>query len=327
MLRGARIVRRFPSSSATNSITVTDPPGSLPPSPRNAALFEAAADMIIRGDVTGLAKVLNTHPGLVGFRSRRPHGATLLHYSAANGVEDERQIVPPNAVEVANLLIDRGADINAVANAYGGGPGSTPLVALVTGGHPNEAGLMAPLVHAYARSGQNLNGVDDDGLPLAYAFLFRNVEAAAALALAGARVDNAATAAGMGALDVVKTLVEAGDPPTADPAGTAAIRWTDSDSAAVPVLALYFACIAGQREVAVWLVEAGVDVNRKVHHGMTALHEACWGGHLDVVKVLVEAGADLYAIEDQHASTPADWAAHAGHGAVAEYLRQAPGCR
>ena len=161
----------------------------------------------------------------------------------------------------------------------GGGPGSTPLVALVTGGHPNEAGLMAPMVAAYARSGQNLNGADDDGLPMTYAFLFRNVSAAEALARAGARVDNAATAAGMGDLPRLRALVDPGHPPTADPAALASVKWIARDPAAVPVLALYFACIAGRREVAAWLIEAGVDVNRTVHHSMTALHEASRGGH------------------------------------------------
>ena len=162
--------------------------------------------MVVCGDLAALTATLDAHPELIHATSLRSHGATLLHYSAANGVEDERQRVPPNAVEIADLLISRGADINATSDAYGGGSGSTPLVALVTGGHPNEAGLMEPLVAAYARSGQNLNGAGDDGLPMTYAFLFRNVSAARALARAGARVDNAATAAGMGDLRLLRRL-------------------------------------------------------------------------------------------------------------------------
>ena len=154
--------------------------GSHPEVPTPDTVFETAAELVIRGDLTALAATLDEHPALIRATSPRAHGATLLHYSAANGVEDERQIVPPNAVEIADLLIACGADINAACVAYGGGPGSTPLVALVTGGHPNEAGLMAPLVAAYARSGQNLNGIGDDGLPMTYGFLFRNVVAAEA---------------------------------------------------------------------------------------------------------------------------------------------------
>ena len=277
--------------------------------------------MVVHGDLPALVSTLDAHPALIQATSPRPHGATLLHYSAANGVEDERQKVPPNAVEIADLLIERGGDINAISAAYGGGPGSTPLVALVTGGHPNEAGLMDSLVAAYARNGQNLNGAGDDGLPMIYAFLFRNVTAAKALARAGARVDNAATAAGMGDLRLLRRLVDAGPPPTADPTALASVKWIDRDPAAVPVLALYFASIAGHGEVAAWLIAAGVDVNRPMHHGMTALHEACWGGHLEVVELLVEAGADTGAVETQHGATPAGWAHHAGHGHVVGYLR------
>ena len=180
--------------------SATDKANPLITQDDKAGLFEAAAEMVICGDLPALAAILDAHPSLIHATSRHPHGATLLHYSAANGVEDERQRVPPNAVEIADLLISRGADINAASDAYGGGSGSTPLVALVTGGHPNEAGLMEPLVAAYARSGQKLNGAGDDGLPMIYAFLFRNVSAAKALARAGARVNNAATAAGMGDL-------------------------------------------------------------------------------------------------------------------------------
>ena len=81
-----------------------------------AGLFEAAAEMVICGDLPSLAAALARYPSLIHATSLRPHGATLLHYSAANGVEDERQKVPPNAVEIADLLISRGADINATSD-------------------------------------------------------------------------------------------------------------------------------------------------------------------------------------------------------------------
>ena len=283
-------------------------------------MFEAAADMVTGGDAEGLAKLLDHHPGLLRARSRKPHRATLLHYAAANGVEDHRQRVPPNAVEIADLLIGRGGDINAECGMGGGGPGSTPLVGLVTSGHPREAGLMAPLARSWARSGQNLNGIGDDGLPMTCAFLFRNVEAARVLAECGARVDNVATAAGLGRVDLLERLVAPGSPPTADPSRLGEALWIDRSPEGVPALALFFASIAGEGEAAAWLLSAGVDPNRTVHHGMTPLHEACWGGHLEVVELLVRAGADPGAVEEQHQSTPLGWALHAGHRHVAAYL-------
>ena len=61
------------------------------------------------------------HPGLVRERSTREHRSTLLHYVSANGVEDFRQKTPKNIVEITNLLLDAGADVDAESDAYGGG--------------------------------------------------------------------------------------------------------------------------------------------------------------------------------------------------------------
>src|SRR5687767_14643499 len=60
--------------------------------------FEAAADAIIAGDVPKLHALLREHPDLVHERSTRAHHAPLLHYVAANGIEDYRQVSPKNAV-------------------------------------------------------------------------------------------------------------------------------------------------------------------------------------------------------------------------------------
>lgn len=60
-----------------------------------------------------------SHPALVRARSSRPHRATLLHCSGANGTEDPRQRTPPNAPAVAELLLARGADPDAESRIYG----------------------------------------------------------------------------------------------------------------------------------------------------------------------------------------------------------------
>ena len=87
------------------------------------AHFEAAADCVVTGNTEGLLRLLEEIPTLATARSPRPHHGTLLHYSAANGVEDQRQRTPTNAVQVADILIAHGADINAPADFYGGGGG------------------------------------------------------------------------------------------------------------------------------------------------------------------------------------------------------------
>ncbi len=286
----------------------------------DAARFEAAADAVVTGDEAALRELLALDSELARARSPRPHRATLLHYSASNGVEDHRQRVPPNAVAIATLLVEAGADLNATADFYGGGPGSTPLVGLVTSCHPDEAGLMEALVRAYAESGQSLDGTEADGLPMTMALLFRYPHAARTLAECGARVDNAALAAGIGRLDLVEAWVRPGSPPTADPGGLKAFDGTPRTARETPEVALYFAAIAGETEIARALLSRGVDPSARGNHGMTALHEAAWGGHLDLVRLLVEAGAAVDLRERQFGATPVGWAAHGGRLNVVAYL-------
>ena len=54
------------------------------------------------------------------------HRATLLHYVAANGVEDYRQTSPSNAVPVAEALLHAGAEVDVLADTYAGGATETP---------------------------------------------------------------------------------------------------------------------------------------------------------------------------------------------------------
>ena len=109
------------------------------PNPQDAlplphSSFEAAADAIVSGAVAALERLLHDDPELVRARSTREHRATLLHYVSANGVENYRQKTPANAVEVAKLLLDAGAEVDAAADMYGGG--STTLV-VDEGGRPS----------------------------------------------------------------------------------------------------------------------------------------------------------------------------------------------
>src|SRR5206468_5106529 len=75
------------------------------------AQFETAADAIVNGDAAALQRLLGERPALVRARSTREHGATLLHYVAANGVENDRQKTPPGIVSIAAMLMDAGADV------------------------------------------------------------------------------------------------------------------------------------------------------------------------------------------------------------------------
>ena len=113
--------------------------------------FESAVEAVIAGDVVALGALLRENPELARARSTRvtrfdppAHRATLLHYIAANGVEGYRQKTPPNAAEVAKMLLDAGAEVDALADMYGGR--CTTMSMLVSSCHPAKAGVQVALV-------------------------------------------------------------------------------------------------------------------------------------------------------------------------------------
>jgi hypothetical protein len=117
--------------------------------------FEAAADSIVNGNVASLIEALDHHPQLVNARSERDHHATLLHYVAANGVEDFRQRTPANILEITQLLLDRGANVDAEADVYGGG--ATTLGLAATSAHPRNAGVQNALIDLLIERGAELD--------------------------------------------------------------------------------------------------------------------------------------------------------------------------
>ncbi len=99
--------------------------------------------------------MLRENPDLAHARSARQHQATLLHYVPANGVEDDRQRTPPNVVEIATILLDAGAEGDAVAGAYGK---DTALALTATSVHPLRAGVLIPLPELLLERGGRVDG-------------------------------------------------------------------------------------------------------------------------------------------------------------------------
>ncbi|MFT3882788.1 MAG: hypothetical protein QM703_24435 [Gemmatales bacterium] len=118
--------------------------------------FEQAVEAVVNGDVATLKTMLQTHPKLVTDRSTRSHHATLLHYVAANGVENFRQKTPANAVEVAKLLLDAGAVPDALADMYD--QKCTTMSMLLSSSHPHQAGLQVALAETLLDHGALLHG-------------------------------------------------------------------------------------------------------------------------------------------------------------------------
>ena len=118
---------------------------------RPVEAFERSVDAVLDGDREALQAQLTRDPQLVHQRSHWGHRSTLLHYIAANGVENYRQRVPYNAPEIVRCLLAHGADVKAHADMYGGG--QTVLGLLLTSSHPHEIGLTAELAALLRKAG------------------------------------------------------------------------------------------------------------------------------------------------------------------------------
>ncbi len=236
--------------------------------------FEKAVDAVVSGDTETLESLLSREPDLIRMRSSRAHGAMLIHYVAANGVEDERQSTPANAVDVANVLIDAGAEIDATF--LDGGSGTTPLVSLVTSFHPHKSGVAAELVRIFVNAGARVDGINGDGEPLRLALGFEYPESVQALLECGAKVANVEIAAGLGELELVERFVDEED-----------ISRGELEEA------FWSACKYGHTEVAEYLLKRGVDIDAKGGANNTGLMLASQRGRRDMVEILLECGASV----------------------------------
>ncbi len=268
--------------------------------------FEEAAEAVVSGNLAVLRSMLEAHPELVHARSARRHHATLLHYVAANGVEDVRQRTPANALDVAKTLLDAGAEVDALADMYENK--CTTMGMLVSSCHPAKAGLQAALAETLLDFGAAL----DEGpgtkwqSPLMTALAFGYLETANTLAKRGALVENVAAAAGLGRAEAVTRL----------------LRHADSETKQI---ALALAAQHGHVKAVELLLEAGEDPNRYnpdgFHAHSTPLHQAISAGHDEVVRLLVARGARLDIKDTIYRGTPLAWAVYCKKPAIAEYLR------
>jgi ankyrin repeat protein len=274
--------------------------------------FESAVEAVINGDLAALEDGLRRGPALVHARSSRfccfdppvVHRATLLHYVAANGVEQYRQKTPPNAVEIARALLQAGAEPDALADMYG--VECTTMSMLVSSDHPAKAGLQVALVELLLDFGAAIEGCGTKkwGGPLFTALAFGMSDAAQALAKRGARID-LPTAAGLGLMDDAARLL-----PSAD--------------AEARHRALALAAQHRRAEIVRLLLDADEDPIRYnpegTHAHSTPLHQAVLAGDGATVRLLVERGARLDIRDTVWQGTPLGWALYGGGKAQAEMV-------
>jgi hypothetical protein len=275
--------------------------------------FESAVEAVIEGDAPSLGQMLRDHPWLAAARSERVncfdppvHRATLLHYLGANGVEVHRQNSPANAVEIAQLLLDAGAEPDSLAALYGGE--CTTMSLLVSSSHAADAGVQVPLVETLVKAGASVEalGTGHWQSPLMTALAFGFMAAAETLVRLGARSNTLPAAAGFGRLEeAARLLAEAGPEERHR--------------------ALALASQQGHVSIVGLLLDAGEDLDRfnppGLHAHATPMHQAIAGGHQAVVELLAERGARLDLRDRIWGSTPLGWAEHFENQAIAAYLR------
>jgi ankyrin repeat protein len=238
--------------------------------------FEAAADAIVSGNLRALKRLLREDPKLIRAISTREHGATLLHYVSANGVEGYRQKTPQNIAEITQMLLNAGAEIDATANVYGGG--CTALGLAATSVHPEVAGVQEALLQVLLDHGARFEDppIAGNRHSLVSACLANGQpKAAEFLVSRGAPLDLAGAAA-LGRLDVVKSF------------------FTEDDSLKPNATAeqilegFLYACGYGRNSVVEFLLEKdSMDLATHRGDGQTGLHWAAIGGHPDTVKLLL----------------------------------------
>ncbi|XP_043071554.1 protein phosphatase 1 regulatory subunit 12A isoform X7 [Drosophila grimshawi] len=79
------------------------------------------------------------------------------------------------------------------------------------------------------------------------------------------------------------------------------------------------ACLSGDKEDVVQLLDQGADINTANVDGLTALHQACIDDKLEMVEFLIEHGADINR-QDNEGWTPLHATASCGFVSIARYL-------
>jgi hypothetical protein len=243
--------------------------------------FEEAADAIVGGDVATLTRLLREEPKLIRERSAREHNATLLHYVSANGVEGYRQKTPKNIVEITEILLNAGAEIDAVADVYGGG--CTTLGLAATSVRPERGGAQEALLQTLLDHGANLEqpSIAGNRRSLVTSCLANGrLKAAKLLARRGARLELAGAAA-LGRLDAVKSFFDEDGSLNAH-AGKEQLEE-----------GFLCACRYGPRDMVEFLLGKGADLAAYSGDGQTGLHWAVIGGHWETVKLLLRHKAPL----------------------------------
>ncbi|HWB95710.1 MAG TPA: ankyrin repeat domain-containing protein [Bryobacteraceae bacterium] len=236
-----------------------------------------------------------------------------------------------NGYEIADVLMAAGAEVE-----IGGGHALTGAVSFNA----------LRVAEALLDRGAAVDGVDGDGVPMAYALHFGFREMAELLARRGARLD-LRFASGLGRMEEVRGwflpdgALKPGAGALADPYGLERKQRGESPfryertREKILLQALYFACVQERLEAADFLLAQGAEINGIVP-GLdmrgTILHRVAsmeWEGPPArcerVIRFLIERGADPAARDREYNATPAGWASYCGRREAAALLAELTG--
>ena len=283
--------------------------------------FHPAMAAIKSGDLETFKSLIAADPSLATSRSTRSH-PTLLQCLVLDGKDK------PNAVEMAKVLIDAGAELNE---------------SLVAAGSIDNR----PVAELLLDRGAAIDGTGG-WTPLEEALYWNSRNAIALFLERGAKIQNIRTAAALGRTDLIEgyfnsdgslkpeagridwpfgdleTITTSNHPPKGKQTLSDEINAWSQDRQGIINNAFVYACMHGHIDAAKLLLEKGAEINAipgGFDYAGTGLHYAALNGHRPMVQFLLERGADRTIKDTKVSSTAAGWAEHGGHTELLDLLR------
>jgi ankyrin repeat protein len=294
--------------------------GPITPHPR----FDEALAALDAGDVERLRGLLASDPSLVHARTNlEPSygyftGATLLHHAAGNPWRDNP--LPANIVEIARLLLDAGADVDALtlgsspSNAPGAG-GATTMGLVCTSKQASDTGVTGPLMELLLERGAALDLQSEDALD---ASLKNHAPRAAERMIELGVKPDVLAAAALGWMDLLRAFFDREGRLLSRPHRQGE-EMAERDAIG---LAMLYAYVRAQRAAVDFLLEKDGNWNMIGVNNGTALHRAAFAGDLAMVQRLVAKGADVSDRNNPFASTPLAWAGYNKQADLFQWMRE-----
>jgi ankyrin repeat protein len=273
--------------------------------------FHPVVAAIKAGDLERFRTLLREDPTLATARSSKSH-PTLLQCVVLDGKD------VPHSIEMAQLLIDLGADVDE------------PLIAAASMDN-------VEVIPVLLAAGAAING-NGTWSPLEDALAFGAHRAIRLLLDRGATIHTLRIAAGLGRADLIDRFFTPDGSLTAEagtlawPFGEPSEGWSQDPQDSIDN-AFVYACMSGEIAAAERLLHHGARINAippGFDYAGTGLHYAAMNGYRPLVDYLLAHGADpriksrkVRSTIHHTDTTAAGWADHGGHPDINELLERA----